>query len=214
MDQLSAAFLSVVIGLFPIVNPLGMAPIFLNLTEDASSEARAALARRVAVGCFLLMVGSFFFGSSVLAFFGLTIPAVRVAGGLVVLSAGWRMLQQGDDAPHRHNQSRIPDTAVLTRAFFPLTMPLTVGPGTISVAIALGAKSVQGSGAVFWALGGLLGCLALAGIIYLCYRFAERVLGVLGQAGTDVVLRLSAFILLCLGVQIVWMGVDSMIRGS
>lgn len=211
MHQLTAAFLSVVIALFPIVNPLGMAPIFLRITADSSSHARAALAWRVAFGGFLLMVGSFFIGSHILAFFGLTMPAVQVAGGLVVLSAGWRMLQQGDDAPKRGSQAKLPDDLALTRAFFPLTMPLTVGPGTISVAITLGAKSSQGGSAIgYYVAGGLLGCLAVAAAIYLSYRFAEKVLGFLGEAGTDVVLRLSAFILLCLGVQIVWRGLEVM----
>lgn len=210
MSHLTTAFLSVIIGLFPIVNPLGMAPIFLQMTEDFSSHARAALAWRVAFGGFLLMIGSFFIGSHVLAFFGLTMPAVQVAGGLVVLAAGWRMLQQGDDAPSRGSQSKLPDNVALTRAFFPLTMPLTVGPGTISVAITLGAKGAQGDKLIYYVAGGILGCLVIALAIYLCYRFAEKVLGRLGEAGTDVVLRLTAFILLCLGVQIVWRGLTSM----
>jgi len=214
VSHLTAAFLSVLVGLFPIVNPLGMAPIFLQVTEGSSSHARAALAWRVAVGGFLLMVGSFFIGSHVLAFFGLTIPAVQVAGGLVVLAAGWRMLQQGDDAQSRGSQSKLPDNVALTRAFFPLTMPLTVGPGTISVAITLGAKGAQGDAQFYSMAGGLLGCLAIALLIYLSYRFAERVLGLLGKAGTDVVLRLTAFILLCLGVQIIWRGLASMVGHS
>lgn len=210
MSHLTAAFLSVVIALFPIVNPLGMAPIFLQITADSSSQARAALAWRVAFGGFLLMVGSFFIGSHVLAFFGLTMPAVQVAGGLIVLSAGWRMLQQGDDAPSRGSQSKLPDDIALGRAFFPLTMPLTVGPGTISVAITIGAKSGQEAFLWYYVAGGLMGCLAIAASIYLSYRFAEKVLGFLGHAGTDVVLRLSAFILLCLGVQIIWRGLAVM----
>jgi multiple antibiotic resistance protein len=211
VSYLTAAFLSVIIGLFPIVNPLGMAPIFLQVTADVSTQARNALAGRVAFGGFLLMVGSFFIGSHVLAFFGLTMPAVQVAGGLIVLSAGWRMLQQGDDAPSRGSQSKLPDNVALTRAFFPLTMPLTVGPGTISVAITLGSKATQGDEAVYYVIGGLFGCLAIALLIFVSYRFAEKVLGLLGQAGTDVVLRLSAFIMLCLGVQIVWRGLASML---
>lgn len=210
MSHLIAAFLSVVVALFPIVNPLGMAPIFLRITADSSSQARAALAWRVAFGGFLLMLGSFFVGTHVLAFFGLTMPAVQVAGGLIVVSAGWRMLQQGDDAPKRNSQAKLPDDIALTRAFFPLTMPLTVGPGTISVAITLGAKGSQGDDLGFFVAGGILGCLAIAAIIYLSYRFAEKILGFLGEAGTDVVLRLSAFILLCLGVQIVWRGLAVM----
>jgi len=206
LAHLVAAFLGVFIGLFPIVNPLGMAPIFLRLTTGSTESVRAALARRVAIGGLALMVASLFVGSHILAFFGLTVGAVQVAGGLVVMAAGWRLLQQGDDSKEREQQSRVPDDVMLTRAFFPLTMPLTVGPGTISVAITLGAKSAGSGHLVVEIVGALLGTVAVAGSIYLSYRFAHRLLSVLGEAGLDVFLRLSAFILFCLGVQIVWNG--------
>lgn len=211
MSHILTAFLAVVIGLFPIVNPLGMAPIFLRFTAGASDAVRAALAWRIAIGGFALMVSSLFIGSYILAFFGLTVPAVQVAGGLVVVAAGWRLLQQGDDAEAREQQSRVPEDVVVRRAFFPLTMPLTVGPGTISVAITLGAKGAASPHLLYEAAGGLLGVVTVAATIYVSYRFAPRLLQLLGNAGRDVFLRLSAFILLCLGVQIVWNGISALI---
>jgi len=211
VSHVASAFLAVVAGLFPIVNPLGMAPIFLRLTTGSSAEVRAALAWRIAVGGLALMVASLFIGSHILAFFGLTVPAVQVGGGLVVVAAGWRLLQQGDDAKTREQQSRVPEDLVLTRAFFPLTMPLTVGPGTISVAITLGAKGAASGDLLPEAVGAVLGVLAVAAAIYLSYRFAHRLLGLLGDAGLDIFLRLSAFILLCLGVQITWNGCSALI---
>jgi multiple antibiotic resistance protein len=212
LAHLVTAFLGVVVGLFPIVNPLGMAPIFLRLTAGSTEKVRATLAWRVATGGLALMVASLFVGSHILAFFGLTLGAVQVAGGLVVMAAGWRLLQQGDDSKEREQQSGVPDDVMLTRAFFPLTLPLTVGPGTISVAITLGARSA-GSGNLFLEfVGALLGALAVAASIYLSYRFAHRLLSFLGTAGLDVFLRLSAFILLCLGVQIVWNGYSTLVH--
>jgi multiple antibiotic resistance protein len=211
MSHIISAFLAVVAALFPIVNPLGMAPIFMRLTSGCSPTTQAALAWRIAFGGFILMLASMLIGSHILAFFGLTVPAVQVAGGAVVVAAGWRMLQQGDDAKTREQQNKVPDDVVLHRAFFPLTMPLTVGPGTISVAITLGAKGSEAGDLLLpIALGGLLGTLAVAISIYVCYRFGSRVLAVLGEMGTDVVVRLSAFILLCLGVQIMWNGYSAL----
>lgn len=210
MTELIASFLTVFVGLFPIVNPLGMAPIFLRLTSDATAETRAQLARKVAIGGFILMAVSLFIGSHILAFFGLTITAVQIAGGLVVMAAGWRMLQQGNDARAREQQSAAPDDTIMRRAFFPLTMPLTVGPGTISVAITLGTRGAETTRLLWTAAGGLLAALAVALAIYLSYRFAASVLRRLGETGTDIFMRLSAFILLCLGVQIVTNGIASL----
>lgn len=210
MTELIASFLTVFVGLFPIVNPLGMAPIFLRLTSDATAETRAQLARKIAIGGFILMAVSLFIGSHILAFFGLTITAVQIAGGLVVMAAGWRMLQQGNDARAREQQSAAPDDSIMRRAFFPLTMPLTVGPGTISVAITLGTRGAETTRLLWTAAGGLLAALAVALTIYLSYRFAARVLRRLGETGTDIFMRLSAFILLCLGVQIVTNGIAAL----
>ena len=206
MNEFLASFLTVFVGLFPIVNPLGMAPIFLRLTSDATERTRAKLAWQIAVGGFVLMAVSLFIGSHILAFFGLTIMAVQIAGGLVVMAAGWRMLQQGNDARVREQQSAISDDLIMRRAFFPLTMPLTVGPGTISVAITLGTRGAETNRLLMTAAGGLIAALAVAATIYLSYRFATTVLRWLGETGTDILMRLSAFILLCLGVQIVTNG--------
>lgn len=207
-----AAFLAVVAGLFPIVNPVGGAPIFLSLTRGYSAKIRATLAARIAIGGFALMIASLFVGSHILGFFGLTIPAVQVAGGLVVVSYGWRYLQQGDDSAARQQQSKVSDQAILEQAFFPLTMPLTVGPGTISVAITLGAKGAPSHDFLYVAAGAALGALVIAIVIYLCYRFAAGVFGLFGHTGVDVVVRLSSFILLCLGVQIVWNGYSALME--
>jgi multiple antibiotic resistance protein len=188
-----------------------MAPIFLRLTSDATEQTRAKLAWEVAIGGFVLMAVSLFIGSHILAFFGLTITAVQIAGGLVVMAAGWRMLQQGHDARVREpQQAPASEDTIMRRAFFPLTMPLTVGPGTISVAITLGTRGAETKRLLMTAAGGLLAALAVAATIYLSYRFATSVLRWLGETGTDIFMRLSAFILLCLGVQIVTNGIAAL----
>lgn len=124
--------------LFPIVNPLGGAPIFLSLTGGHPASVKRALAWRISLNSFLLLMGSLFIGAHVLAFFGISLPAVQLGGGLVVAAAGWTLLNQ----PDRRNQDReaAGDADILTHAFYPYTLPLTVGPGSISVAITLGAN--------------------------------------------------------------------------
>jgi multiple antibiotic resistance protein len=212
MTEAIQAFLSVFVGLFPIVNPLGMAPIFLRLTTGSTQAVRSRLSWSIAAGSFLLMTASLFVGSHILEFFGLTITAVQIGGGLVVMAAGWRLLQQGSDVSDRRQQvASVDEETMMDRAFFPLTMPLTVGPGTISVAITLGTRAGNAQSMAWVAGGALLAVLAVSLTIYLSYRFAARILQYLGKTGTDVFMRLSAFILLCLGVQILTNGITGLV---
>lgn len=206
LSHILTSFLAVAVALFPIVNPLGMVPVFIQLTEGSTDTVRAAVATRIAIGGLFLMLGALFVGSYILAFFGLTIPAVQVAGGLLVISTGWRLMNQGDIDRPGSQVGKVPAEVILRRSFFPLTMPLTVGPGTISVAIVMGSKSANSDSILVDGAGAVAAVIAVAVSIYVCFRYATRVIGFLGAEGSDVVVRLSAFILMCLGVQILWNG--------
>ena len=211
MHAAANAFLLVYAGLFPIVNPVGCAPIFLALTSRHSAKVRRGLARRVAINGFILMLGSLFVGSHVLVFFGITLPVVRIAGGLAVASFGWRLLRDGVEPAQ---QSSTVDDKGPVDAFYPLTMPLTVGPGSISVAIALGAERPEQTTDLIdlglLAGAASFGLAAIAVTIFLCYRFADRMVSMLGASGINVLVRLSAFILLCIGIQITWGGYSAL----
>jgi multiple antibiotic resistance protein len=201
-----------VAALFAIVNPLGGAPIFLAKTADLSSEERADLAKPVAVYSFLLLVVSTLIGTHLLDFFGVSIPVVQVAGGLVVCSMGWTLLNQPASPFGKAGEAAAVREDPRTRAFYPLTMPLTVGPGSISVAITLGANPPQGVRHLLLTLvGHLTGIVIVAASVYFCYRYADRILKRLGPTGTVVLVRLSAFILLCIGVQICWNGLRALL---
>lgn len=196
-------------ALFPIVNPLGIAPIFLILTRHLSDAERRSLARKVAFNGLILLLASLFVGDMVLAFFGVSVPVVQLAGGLVVASLGWRLLQ----APDEDQDARTPETyeSIESKALYPLTLPLTVGPGSISVAITLGANFPSTPQPFVWdatsaSIGIVLVCLS----IYVCFAYADRLSRRLGPRGLAVVMRLSAFILLCIGVQIMWNGADAL----
>lgn len=213
MSEFTNAFLLVYAGLFPIINPIGSAPIFLGLTASRSEAERAALARAVAFNSILLLAGSMLVGSHLLVFFGITLPVVRIAGGLVLIAFGWKLLHTGADIDSPQ-AAGAEGPAAPADSFYPLTMPLTVGPGSISVAIALGSQRptapVELSHLALLGGSAVAGILALALTIYVSYRFADRTIAMLGKSGTNVVVRLSAFILLCIGIQILWTGYSAL----
>ena len=213
--ELVRTSLLIIGALFPLIDSPENIPIFLMLTDGLSSEDRALLARKIALNGFTLLIGSVLVGTHILAFFGISLPVVQVGGGLVLVAAGWKLLnQEDDDSPAPKSDSKPPQAAYLSsRAFYPLTLPLTVGPGSISVAIAVGANRPPGSEA-HWTLpvAAVLGCAILAVTIYLMYRFAEPIGRVLGETAMNIIVRLSSFILLCIGVQIVWNGLSALLK--
>jgi len=214
LSQLVASTLLVVGALFPIVNPLGSAPIFLMLTRGVSESGRAKLARTIAVNGLILIVVSIFIGTHILGFFGISLPVVQLSGGLVVVATGWTLLRHSDDDDTAEDDKRpCNEGNYMRQAFYPLTLPLTVGPGSISVAITVGANRAEGTEWQWpWVTGLLIGALAIAISIYLSYRFAERIAQVLGDSAMNVIIRLSSFILVCIGVQISWNGLSALLR--
>src|ERR1700734_3701802 len=127
-EALKNVFL-IVSALFPIVDPLGGAPIFLALTREYGSEGRRALSRQIALNSFFLLVGSYLIGTYILDFFGISLPVVQVGGGLIVISTGWAMLKQrtDEDDDHKVRRRSIRQEDPLRHAFYPFTLPLTVG---------------------------------------------------------------------------------------
>lgn len=209
--EVAKNILLIVSALFPIVNPLGGSPIFLALTQGYSAPDRRALARQIAVYSLFLLVGSYFIGAHILAFFGISLPVVQVGGGLIVISTGWAMLKsQEDDRAEMHRRLRPRDE--FRQAFYPLTLPLTVGPGSISVAITLGANAPRQHGIdLLPVLAAVVGSVLIAISIFICYGFAGRMARILGATGMTVMMRLTSFLLVCIGVQILWNGAKALL---
>ncbi len=215
LSDLTKNTLLIVGALFPIVNPIGNTPIFLTLTRGLSDRGRAVLARMIALNGLILILASIFIGTHILAFFGISLPVVQVGGGLVVISTGWGLLRQPADGGTGEGGARreCNEDDYTRQAFYPLTLPLTVGPGSISVAIAVGADRPEGSEWRWPLIGGmLLGSALIAASIYLSYRFAERIGRTLGDSAMNVMIRLTSFILVCIGVQILWNGLSTLLR--
>ncbi len=196
--------------LLPVINPLATAPIFAA-TAGTERQVVRKFARRVAFNSWVVLVASMLVGIYVLDIFGISLQIVRLGGGLVVATVGWQALgSKGNDEVQQAvaNQAAEPtDTEIARRSFFPLTFPLTTGPGSIAAAIALGVHMPRAPiQYLLSALVAALGAAATALVIYLCYRRSGRLLARLGDIGTIVIMRLFAFILLCIGIEIMWTG--------
>src|SRR6202048_3824613 len=199
-------------ALFPIIDPLGGSPVFLSMTRDYSPAVRKELSWRISMNSFFLLVGSYFIGTYILRFFGISIPVVQVGGGLIVISNGWALLKRSNYG-QKEIAADVPPKEPYREAFYPLTLPLTVGPGSISVAITLGANAPYHQGLHLWSMfTAFVGCVLLAASIFLCYSFADRLGRVLGTTGMTVILQLTSFLLVCIGVQIVWNGASALLR--
>jgi multiple antibiotic resistance protein len=198
-------------ALFPIVNPLGSAAIFSSLVGEVEESVQQILSRKIAIYSFVLLMVSILWGVEVLSFFGISIYAVQIGGGLIVTVTGWSLLNQkglksgadGDDG-----------SDILDHAFYPFTLPITVGPGSISVGITLGAHLMSGMGEVAFIsprvlIPSILGSAVVCYLIYICYRYSRKAERLLGKTGTVVVMRMSSFILVCIGIQIILNGVKA-----
>lgn len=197
-------------ALLPIVNPLGMAPIFAEMTLGYPDAVRRTVAMRVAGNGVALLAASLFAGGYVLQFFGVSMAAVQIGGGLVVAIAGWRILNKQNDLNDRQPEKPPDSREILSQAFYPLTMPLTVGPGSIAVALTLGSNLHEETHVqlIVSALTALIGILLIGVAIFLCYWLSEALQRLLGPTGTSVLIRLSAFIVVCIGIQIMFNGLE------
>jgi multiple antibiotic resistance protein len=204
-------FLQTFGALFSIVNPLSGTFIFFGATRELDPRVRRQVARWVAIYAFVLVTASLYVGAYVLSFFGVSIPVLRVAGGIVVAMSGWRMLNAPDATEQRRSEAPNPASMAVSPsrlAFYPLTMPLTTGPGTISVAISLGAGRPRGlhAATLEFFIETLAAVALLAVLVYVFYRHSARLASLMGATGTTIVVRLSAFLLICIGIQVFWNG--------
>lgn len=213
LHYLSGVVFVVVATLLPIINPFGGAAFFLAMTPGLTPPERARTAKLVALNCFVLLLASILLGAYVLDFFGISIPAVQVAGGIVVCSLAWSLLNEPVNPPMSTPETAATPDSLKQRAFYPIAMPLTVGPGSMSVAITLGANPPRDLRAILpTTLAHVAGVLITCVTIYLCYRYADGLMRRMGKTATNIAIRLTAFILFAIGTQIVWNGASTMLH--
>ena len=218
LQESLAAFITVFATLFPIIDPLGGAPIFLNLTQNCSVETRKKLARSISINSFVMLIVAMLAGPQLLLFFGISLPVLKVAGGIVIAMMGWNILHDKSDksSNKESNSSEINDLTAMRNTFYPLTLPLTVGPGSLATVIALVVDHKKHIGfeiekELSTIVGALLGIFAITLSIYFAYHQASKIKHVLGENGANVVMRLFAFILLAIGIQIMWGGIHELL---
>jgi multiple antibiotic resistance protein len=210
------AFLIAFPSLFSIVDPMGNSIIISQLTAGWTHAERLRLARKVAFYALLLLMGSLWAGSHFLHFFGVTISALRIAGGLVIAITGWRLLNQPEQPEGaKQSEAEIGGRAEKTErssemAFFPITIPFTAGPGAIAAEITLGAAEPPGQTFQFM-LGTSAATVAVVGLVWLLYSHSGMINKILGNSGSRVVSRLIALIVLAIGVQILGAGVHELL---
>jgi multiple antibiotic resistance protein len=215
LHELTATVLLIVTALLPIINPLAAAFIILSLVPYASPAERAEMARRIAINSFVILLVSLSIGAYLLTFLGISIAVLRVAGGVVIAAAGWSLLHESDDESGeaaRPEALSAREDSLRRKAFYPLTMPVTVGPGAISVAIALGTGSPREGlqPAHFIGVGVALALVCVS--IYLCVPFSGHIARLLGPSGTQIAMRLFAFAIFCIGAQIFWLGLSELLN--
>ena len=209
-------FLLAFTAFISIVNPLSSAFIFLSATEGLDSRLRKQVSRWVAIYAFAIVTFSLYIGAYVLSFFGISLPVLRVAGGIIIAMSGWQMLTAPDVTEQRRREG--PEAVAVNvapshLAFYPLAMPLTTGPGTISVAISISANRPNGFGInlLEFVSQTVLAAAALSVIIFICYRQSASLGRAIGPTGTTIIVRLSAFLLFCIGIQILWTGASELL---
>jgi multiple antibiotic resistance protein len=200
-------------GLIGIINPFGMAFVFLERTQSLTEGERATLSKRLATNVFFTLLVIFFVGAPVLNFFGISMEALRIGGGFAVAVAGWSMLN-APDVPTSDSTPHVGDLQkLMARAFFPLTVPLTIGPGSIAAGIALHANRTRT--AADYLTSGLVSIAVAALVAFAIWQIYSRATALahyLGSEGTKVAMRVSAFLLLCVGVQIMLTGVAAFVQ--
>jgi multiple antibiotic resistance protein len=195
--------LGTVAGLLPVINPLATTPTFLAITEGDSQEKRLEQLRRACFYMVAILVGALVFGTFIMNAFGISIPGLRIAGGMLVAGIGWRMLL-GPAEQTQHSEHATPAArAKPDVSFSPLAMPMLSGPG--SIAVTVGFASLATAWFDYAAI--ILGILIVAGISYATLRLSTRVVVVIGSNGMNALTKLMGFLLVCVGIQFVVNGI-------
>jgi multiple antibiotic resistance protein len=210
-------------ALLPLINPIGSALVFLGLVGEEPAPVYRQLSRQIAIATFGFLLVIQFLGSLILSFFGVSLPIVQVAGGLVIAATAWTLLFEKDAGADARNKNREiagsmtgePDEDLSGKIFYPFTFPITAGPGTLVVMLTLSAHAGQRMLAqkVQAHAGIAIASAVLSASVYLCYGYAPKLTQKISPSTVHGILRVIAFILMCIGVQIAWNGLSLLASG-
>jgi len=214
------SFLIALSVLVPLINPLGWALVFLGLAGDAPPNVYRSLAMRIARNNIIFLAIIELLGSAILNFFGISLPIVQLSGGMVIAAMGWATLNDRSSGAGSTKQREATDADQDSRArdleqkaFYPFTFPITSGPGTLVGVLTLTAHTSNAvlSKDILAHLGIFLAIVVLSVAVYFCYAYAPRITRAIPPSTAQGVLRVVAFILLCIGVQIAWNGLSALL---
>lgn len=212
---LFAKYLSLAFSaLLPLINPLGSALVFFGLVGIAPRDVYHRLARKIAVATIIFLVIIDVAGAAVLEFFSISLPVVQVAGGLVVAAMGWRLLNEREEGSREGVSAAVTDDRSLDdKTFYPFSFPITAGPGTLVVMLTLSAHATQRTllRTVVAHSGIIAGAALLCIGVYFSYAYAPALTTRISRQTVHGVVRVIAFILLCIGAQIAWNGAQQLL---
>lgn len=203
-------FIYLFAALFSVLNPLGTIPIFVGLTSDYTKKERAVVSLKTSLNVLIILVISFFLGQYVLTFFGITITALRIAGGLIITSSGFGLLNGRFSKNKGINKKVRKDIEERDHiALTPLAMPMLAGPGSISLLIAY----YQDHNTTIEIIFSSLAILAIAITIYFILRSGHYLARILGSSGIVAISRVIGFLTIAIGIQYIISAILSIIRG-
>jgi multiple antibiotic resistance protein len=203
---------TIFLALFPVVNPVGTALILTGMTSGADPVVWKAMSRTIALYSFLVLISFYLFGSLILQLFGITIPVVQVSGGLVLAVMGWQMLN-GSPGDSGSADASLHDNgaSLVGKTFYPYTFPITVGPGGLAVAMTFSAHVQRHTGmGLAERVGGVLGTFAMCAAVYLCYANLQYINKKIPAAAVKAISKMLAFFVICIGVEILWEGIQAL----
>jgi multiple antibiotic resistance protein len=204
-------FISIFAALISVINPLGTVPVFVGLTKEETISNRNKTAAWTSLNVFLILVISFFIGKYVLAFFGISLNSLKIAGGLIIATSGFSLLS-GSFTRHKGMKRMSVQQDLATRSevsLTPLAIPMLAGPGSISLLITMN-QSLVTTNAYIIATSAIL---AVSIAVYLVLRSSQFIVKMLGASGINGVSRIIGFIVIAIGVEYISSAVQEIIIG-
>lgn len=207
-----AVFLTILIGLFSLINPLSALPIYLGLTQDYSEDNKLRTLKKTCLYILVICMVSYYLGVYLLNFFGITIPALRVAGGLIIFRSGWQLLNVQHKKELRGNIKEETDKRE-DISFSPLAMPLLAGPGSMSFLITLFSNRSDDVNDALWQdVAAITAIIIVVFSIYFIFKFAPRLMKYTGQAGLTSLSKVMGFIVIGIGVQMILSSISIVVK--
>ena len=207
MDSILQTSIATFLGFFAIMNPIANTAVFIGLTSSCSSEQKKKIALKALITTFIIIAIFILVGNIIFKFFGITLPALRVAGGILIFLVGYDMLNNKKSEMHSDDEKNLSNEDVLNIAITPLAVPLLAGPGTIATAMNFAASQALSDVIITLSMFGFL-CI----VSYLFFIYGQIIVNKIGQSGLTMITKLMGLILAVIGIQMLIVGIHTAIQ--